>query len=93
MSRNALYCEYFMKLAEGKLMIDILVTVRLKHSYFKHAINFLFMCVCVCVCCQHSLTDLDFYVTKYHDTDITLQHKLCSWLPVQSSTFALVNRL
>jgi len=30
-----------MKLAEGKLMIDILPTVTPKHSYFKHAINFL----------------------------------------------------
>lgn len=79
-----------MKLAEGKLMIDTLALVRLKLSNFKHATNFLLI---FCVSCQHSLTDLHSYVTKHHNTDITPQHELCSWVPVQSSTFALVNRL
>lgn len=55
MSYNALFCEYFMKLAEDKLIIDILAIVRLKHSYFKHAINFLLIWVCVCVCVLSTL--------------------------------------
>lgn len=75
---------------EGKLIISISGTVRLKHSYFKHAI--LFLLFFFFKFCRHSSTYLHFYATNHRDTGITLHHELCSWVPAQSSTFALVNR-
>lgn len=68
-----------MKLSGGKITVDVLAILRLKHVNFLNTFFFL------CVCCQHCLGDLHFYVTKHHNTGMTPQNELCSCVPVQSS--------